>query len=86
MAIPKILQQLNRNAINPQLSQIKSMMQTVRSAGNPNAMMQQLLSRNPQYARVMNLVQQSGGDARTAFYKLAEQSGVDPDEILSLLK
>lgn len=86
MAIPAILQALNRNAINPQLTQIKQMMQTVRSAGNPNAMMQSLLSRNPQYAQAMKLIQESNGDAQAAFYKLAEQKGVDPNEILSALR
>ena len=86
MAIPAILQALNRNAISPQLTQIKQMMQIVRGAGNPNAMLQAMLSRNPQYAQAMQLIQQSGGDAQAAFYKLAEQKGVDPNEILSALK
>ena len=86
MAIPAILQALNRNAISPQLTQIKQMMQMVRGAGNPNAMLQAMLSRNPQYAQAMQLIQQSGGDAQAAFYKLAEQKGVDPNEILSALK
>ena len=62
------------------------MMQIVRGAGNPNAMLQAMLSRNPQYAQAMQLIQQSGGDARAAFYKLAERAGVDPNEILSALK
>ena len=86
MAIPAILKALNGHAINPQLSQVKQMMQMVRSAGNPNAMMQSLLMRNPQYAQALKLVQESGGDAKAAFYKLAEQAGVDPNEILSALK
>ena len=58
----------------------------VKSAGNPNAMMQSLLSRNPQYAQAMRLIQESGGDAQAAFYKLAEQKGVDPNEIMSAMK
>lgn len=58
----------------------------VRGAGNPNAMLQAMLSRNLQYAQAMQLIQQSGGDAQAAFYKLAEQKGVDPNEILSALK
>ena len=58
----------------------------VRGAGNPNAMLQAMLSRNPRYAQAMQLIQQSGGDAQAAFYKLAEQKGVDPNEILSVLK
>ena len=49
-------------------------------------MMQSLLSRNPQYAQAMKLIQESNGDAQAAFYKLAEQKGVDPNEILSALR
>jgi hypothetical protein len=49
--------------------------------GNPMALMQ-----GPQYQQAMNLIQQAGGDARAAFYQLAQQKGVDPNQILSMLK
>ena len=61
-------------------------MQMVRSAGNPQAMLGQLLQNNPQMRQAMNLVQQYGGDAQKAFYALAQQRGVNPDEILSMLQ
>lgn len=34
----------------------------------------------------MEIVRQYGGDADKAFYALAEQKGIDPNEILDLLK
>ena len=57
-----------------------------RSAGNPQAMLQTVLQRDPRYQEAVRLVQQSGGDARSAFYALAKQKGVDPDQILAALK
>jgi hypothetical protein len=74
--LPQILQQLNRNSVG----QIQQMAQLLK--GNPIGMLQNM----PQYRQAMDLVQQSGGDAQAAFYKLAQQRGVDPNEILRYLK
>ena len=55
----------------------------VKTAANPNAMVQQLLNQNPQ---VQQLIQQHGGDAQKAFYSACQQMGVDPEQILSQLR
>lgn len=69
-----------------QMGQIKSMMQMVKAARNPQAMIHVMAQQNPKMQQVMQFVQQNGGDAKTAFYKLAEQQGVNPDDILNTLK
>ena len=68
------------------IQKLKSMMSTVQHAGNPQAVFNDMLSQNPQMKQAMDYVQQSGGDARKAFYTLAEQKGVDPEQILSMLR
>ena len=50
---------------------------------NPNAMINKLLNQNPQ---VQQIIQQYGGDAQKAFYSIAQQMGVDPEQILSQLR
>ena len=75
--------------MNPMLAQmrmqpIKQAMQMLRS--DPRAMLEQLAQRNPNYQQAMQLIQQNGGDARKAFYDLANQKGVDPNEILNMLR
>ena len=55
----------------------------VKTAANPNAMLQQLMNQNP---RVQQILQQYGGDAQKAFYGTCQQMGVDPEQILSQLK
>ena len=79
-----ILQQLNRNAASPQIQQIKSMMRMFNS--NPRSMVENLIKSNPQYGAVMELVQENGGDPKKAFYALARQKGLDPDEIAKELE
>ena len=58
----------------------------VRSAGNPQAMLQQVLTTNPNYSKLQSVLQENGGDAQKAFYAMAEKLGVDPNEIISALK
>ena len=80
-----MLQALKNNPAN-NLSQIRNMLNMVRSAGNPQAMLQSMVQNNPQMQQVMNIVNQAGGDPKTAFYKMAEEKGVDPEQILSMLR
>ena len=58
------------------------MISMVKSAGNPQLMLNQLMQNNPQ---IMQIVQKYGS-ADKAFYALAEEKGINPQEILDLLK
>ena len=71
---------------NPQIAQIRQMANMVRAAGNPQAMLNQMMQSNPQMKQVMDVVNQNGGDPKRAFYAMAQQKGVNPDEILNMLK
>ena len=63
------------------------MIGAMRNAGNPQAMLQQMIQqRNPQLAQAMDLVQRHGGDARAAFRELATQKGISPAEIEELMR
>ena len=70
---------------NP-MSQIKSMIDIVRGSSNPSYAMQQLAQSDPAIQSTMNYIQQNGGDARSAFYNLAAQKGVDPNQVISFLQ
>ena len=85
MNIPQILQQLNGASI-PNLGPVKQMMNMVRGASDPNAMLSMLAQSNPQMQQAMSVIQQAGGDPQQAFYSLCEQKGVDPNKILDALK
>lgn len=63
---------LNNNLIN-----------MVRNSSNPQALLNNLVAQNPQVA---NLINQYGGDPKAAFYGLAQQRGIDPNQILNMIK
>ena len=58
----------------------------IQSASNPSAAMQELISRNPQIKQVLDAIQKSGNNPKDAFYALAKEKGVNPDDILNALK
>lgn len=39
-----------------------------------------------QLQNVVNYIKQNGGDAKSAYYNMAAQKGVDPNSILKFLK
>jgi len=61
------------------------MMHTLKSIGNPQMMLNQMMGQNPQLKQVMDYVNANGGDAQSLFYKLAEERGVNPDEFIQQL-
>lgn len=54
-----------------------------RGSGNPMMLLQNLAQSDPKYGSVLNAINESNGDYKQAFYKMAEQQGVDPEAILS---
>ena len=76
MAVPAILQMLGK-AQNPQIGQLRQMISTIRNAGNPQALMQQMMQQNnPAMAKAMDYVKQHGGDAKAACEALAAEKGI----------
>ena len=84
MAIPGILQQIARS--NPMLQSIKQMMGMVKMAKDPQGAIEQMMMNNPQMKQVMDLIKESGGDPMKLFEAKAKEMGVDPQEILDMLK
>ena len=77
-----MLNQLNQSRMMP----IKNMFNMVKAAKNPQMMLNQMMSQNPQFNQVMNYINSNGGDPKTAFYNMAKEKGVDPEQILSQLR
>ena len=88
MSLPAILQQLKTaSPAAANLSQIKNLVNTMKNIGNPQALMQQMMSqKNPHLQQAINYVQQCGGDPKAAFEKLAAEKGIDPAEIEQMFK
>lgn len=84
MQLPNILQQLART--NPMLNQIKQMMDMVRTAQDPNAMLNRLAQNNPLLKQAMDIISQHGGDADKAFRTVAEKNGINPEDLMNILR
>ena len=61
------------------------MIGTVQAAKDPMGTINQMAANNPQMQQVMQVIQQNGGNAKQAFYNMAQQRGVDPNMILQQL-
>ena len=70
-----MLQNLNQSRVTQTIQMIKAI-------SNPQTMIQQL----PQFKQVMDYVNENGGDPQRAFYKMADQMGINPDDIINQLK
>lgn len=68
------------------LGKVKEMISMVKTAGNPQAMLSQMASSNPQMKMILDMVQKSGGDPQKLFYVECQKMGVNPQDILGLLK
>ena len=64
------------------MQNIKNMIGMLRG-GDPQAIVNTAMQNNPQLRQIL---QQYNGDAKQAFYGIARQNGIDPDEILGMLK
>ena len=58
----------------------------MRGASNPQAMLDMMAQNNPQIRQAMELIRNSGGSPERAFYAACQQRGVDPKEVMDMLK
>ena len=72
-------------AINPQaVSTVKGMINNLRGVQNPDAVIQMLSSKNPLLGNVMRMV--GGRDPKQVFFAECQRQGIDPNEIINMLK
>lgn len=77
-----IIQTLNQGNMS-KIGQARQMAQMFKTTNNPQALLTQIMQNNPKISQIIN---QYGGDPKTAFYKYAEANGINPDEVLNMLK
>lgn len=71
---------------NPVIQGLSQMIGMVKGSQNPQAAINQLSQSDPRLQQVMQVVNQNGGDAKTAFYNMAKQKGIDPNTVISQLR
>lgn len=72
-------QQANQN-----LYHVKNIMQMLRTAKNPESVLQQIAQQNPAIQQVMEMCK--GKDPQQIFMEACKQKGIDPMQVISMLK
>ena len=67
------------------LNNAKQIVDMMKTAQNPNAVLQQMAQTNQNVRQVVDMVNKTG-NPRDAFYQLAAAKGVDPEAILSMIR
>ena len=73
------------NQSNNQQNTLSGMWGQVKNSPNPELAIMNMFSQQA-IQDVINYTKQHGGDARTAFYNMAAEKGVDPNSVLQFLK
>jgi hypothetical protein len=77
---------LSQSNLPSNLSQLKQMANIFKGQSNPMAFLQKVSQQYPQVGQVLNMLNSSGMSPKDFFMQSARQMGVDPNEIINLLK
>lgn len=68
--------------LKSQIQQFKQQLRQLQAMGNSQMALNQLLINNPQLGNIVNLIKQSGQSPQAFFYALAQQRGINPEDII----
>lgn len=69
-----------------QIQQIKNLMSAVQMSTDPNAALANIINQNPNLRNLVMLAKSNGADLQQIFYTLAQQRGVNPNDIINALR
>lgn len=78
--------QLNQTNQLAQNNVIQKIIQIAKSGNNPQQLLNSLAGQNPQLNQVMQLVNSGKMTPKQIFMNMANQQGVNPNDIISMLK
>ena len=67
---------------NPMVQAFKA----IKNSKNPQQMLMNMAQQNPQTKQIIDMINSSGQSPKDLFYQMAKQKGVDPNQILNMLK
>ena len=65
------------------LAPIKNIIGALKAAKNPQEFMREMIATDPSMKKAIDYINKNGGDPKAAFYKLAQENGLNPDEIMN---
>lgn len=76
----------NNTGNNALMQNITNVIQFAKGQKNPQALIQQMVSHNPQAAQMLNQLQQNGQSPKDMVMSILKQRGIDPEQIMKQLK
>jgi hypothetical protein len=71
---------------NPQIQQIKNLMYQVKNSQNPQMILQNIIMQNPSMQNVLNLMRLNNASPQQIAQLLAQQKGVDLNNLIMELQ
>lgn len=68
------------------INSILSLYNTLRGSNNPTQVIQSMAQSNPQVKKALDYINENGGDSDAAFLKLAKDMGIDPKNIINMIR
>lgn len=81
-----ILDLLGKRQQPQQSNSLVELYKTMQSMSNPKDALATLMQKNPMVQQAVQLINESNKSPKELFYSMAQQRGVDPEQILSMFK
>lgn len=69
-----------------QIQQIKKLMSMVQMSSDPQTALLNIINQNPNLRNIVMLAKSNGSNLEQVFYALAQQRGVNPNDVLNALR
>ena len=74
------------NSVKNKIGNIIGLYNMLKGKSDYMQTLQSMAPTNPQIKKAFDVIQENGGDMQSTFYKLAEQNGIDPNQVINMLK
>lgn len=68
------------------INNVLGIFNAVKNSSNPMHMLKSMSNSNPMIKQAFDCVEENGGDIKKAFYTLSEKYGIDPNNIMGMIK
>ena len=68
------------------IPQSNNLAQMIKNSANPAQLFQTMAKSNPQVQSIMQMIQQTNQTPKELFYQIAQQRGIDPNQVLGMMR
>ena len=80
-----VLQTILNNRLTQAIGPVRNMLSTIRMAQNPLLGLRQMAQTDPLARQAVQIIDQNGGNEKTAFMEQAKAFGIDPNAVIPMI-